>query len=165
MYSVGFCGGSAVRELGPASDMQVFFGCLRLAIPHLAASDDTGLLTDRLYRRYLRLEELEPATALLTRVRKILRDLPAKSIDWESMGWVSALTRLSPSDQTVDLVVHRYLKGAQDLIENARSYEKRFLEYRPAMTIISDLPRFAIDDRRPLAEYDALEGEPIWLRQ
>jgi len=32
------------------------------------------------------------------------------------------------------------------------------------MTIISDLPRFHIDEMRPLAEYDALEGEPIWLR-
>jgi hypothetical protein len=164
MYNVGFCGGSAVRELGPASDMQVFFGCLHLAIPYLATGHDGGLLTDRLYRRYLRLEELEPAAALLTQVHKILSDVPAKSVDWKSMGWVSALTKLSPSDQTVDLVIHRYLKGAQDLIDNARSYEKRFQEYRPVMTIISDLPRFVIDDRRPLAEYDALEGDPMWLR-
>jgi len=32
------------------------------------------------------------------------------------------------------------------------------------MTIISDLPRFVKDETRPLANYDALEGEPMWLR-
>jgi len=32
------------------------------------------------------------------------------------------------------------------------------------MTAVTDLPRVITDTKRPLAEYDALEGDPIWLR-
>ena len=163
MTSVGFCGGTSVLELGPASDMQVFFGCVELAVA-LLPSGDGGLLTDRLYRRYLRLDQLDAAAKALEQVSDILSAVPTKDIDWASMHWNPASTKLTLSAPTVDQVVDRYLRGAQKRIGGARSFEKRFRVYQPVMTIISDLPRFVIDEKRPLAEYDALEGEPMWLR-
>jgi hypothetical protein len=30
--------------------------------------------------------------------------------------------------------------------------------------VISDLPGFSRDKNKPLAEYDALDGDPFWLR-
>ena len=164
MANVGFCGGSEVRDLGSASVMKAFFKCVDLAASRLPSNIDSSLLTDRLYRRYLRLEELAPAAALITQVRQILADIPADSIDWKAMGWDSASTRLNLSQQTVADVFGRHLKGAVELIENAESFNKRFNIYQPVITIISDLPRFVTDERRPLAEYDQLEGEPFWLR-
>jgi hypothetical protein len=164
MTNVGFCGGSAVRELGPASDMRVFFRCVGLAVSRLPSGGDGGLLTDRLYRRYLRLEELNPATAFIAKVRAVLDDISTKSVDWKAMGWDLSSTRLNLEEPNVSHVVHRYLNGAHDLIGNAASFEKRFQIYRPVMTIISDTPRFMIDSDRPLTEYDTLDGEPIWLR-
>jgi hypothetical protein len=163
MANVGFCGGSTLLELGPTSDMQAFFGCVELAVARLPQGDG-GLLTDRLYRRYLKLEQLDAASEMLEQITGILSRTRTKDIDWASIHRNPASTQLLLSAATVDQVVDRYLKGAQDLIDDARSFEKRFGVYQPVMTIISDLPRFLIDEQRPLAEYDALEGEPIWLR-
>ena len=163
MPNVGFCGGSEVRELGPASDMQTFFGCVELAV-HRLPSGDAGLLTDRLYRRYLRLEELEPVKIYLEKIRGVLSNIPAGDIDWASKGWNPIGSKLDLSENTADLVLRRYFKSIHTVIENSLSYERRFNEYQPVMTIISDMPRFVIDETRPLAEYDALVGEPMWLR-
>lgn len=162
MANVGFCGGSAVLELGPISDMKVFFGCVELAVARLPQGG--GLLTDRLYRRYLRLDQLDAASELLEQVGGIWQMIRTKDINWASIHWNPHSTKLMLSAPTVDQVLERYLKGARKRIDGARSFEKRFGVYQPVMTIISDLPRFLIDERRPLAEYDALEGEPIWLR-
>jgi len=164
MTNVGFCGGSEVRELGPASDMQAFFGCIQLAVPHLSTGTDGGLITDRLYRRYLRPEELDPTKSLMIEIRDILGGFPSNNLNWSAMGWNPDSTRLVLSEGKAADVVHRYLKGVPDLIDNAASFQKRFQIYQPVMTIISDLPRFSKDRSRPLADYDALEGEPIWLR-
>ena len=115
-------------------------------------------------RRYLRLDQLDPASKALEQVSGVLSVTRTKDIDWASIHWNPASTKLTLSAPTVDHVLDRYLKGARKRIDGARSFEKRFGVYQPVMTIISDLPRFLIDEHRPLAEYDALEGEPIWLR-
>lgn len=164
MPNVGFCGGSEVRDLGSASDMKVFFNGVDLACSRLALDADSGLLIDRLYRRYLRLEELAPTATLVGRVREILATIPSKAIEWKTMGWNPDCTRLDPSLPTMADVLGRHLKGVEDLIRNAESFNTRFKTYQPVMTIVSDLPRFVTDETRPLADYDALEGDPIWLR-
>ncbi|HEV2678012.1 MAG TPA: hypothetical protein VGV37_26005 [Aliidongia sp.] len=164
MFNVGFYGGSEIRELGPASDMQVFFGCTRLAASYATPDEDYSLLTDRLYRRYLRLNELNPATDLVSKARKVLNTMPADRVDWPKLGWDPLSTRLNISSGSVGDVLVRYLDGARDLISNARGFEKRFHSYKPVITIVTDTPRFYIEKSRPLADYDALEGEPVWLR-
>jgi hypothetical protein len=164
MVNVGFCGGSTMRELGSASDMKAFFNCIRLTAPHLARGGDDGLLTDRLYRRYLRSEELDQASAVAQETHDTMTGMPSNSIDWPSLGWISTATRLDISQKTAADVFAKYFKDIQYLSECAKSFEIRFKIYRPVMTIISDLPRLHIDEMRPLVEYDSLEGEPIWLR-
>lgn len=164
MLNVGFYGGSEIRELGPASDMQVFFGCVCLAASYASPDEDYSVLTDRLYRRYLRLSELDFATDLISRVQKILNSIPANKVDWANIGWDSLSTGLNISSGSVGDVLVRYLDGARDLISNARGFEKRFHSYKPVITIITDTPRFYVEKRRPLADYDALEDEPMWLR-
>ena len=164
MRNVGFCGGSAVRDLGPASDMKAFFKCIDLAISLLPSDVNSSLLTDRLYRRYLRLEELGSAAALIAEVRNVLSDIPTESLNWHAMGRDSAATRLDLSQKKVSDVFVRHLNGAEDLIRNATAFNKRFDIYQPVITIISDMPYFLRDESRPLADYDQLEGEPLWLR-
>jgi len=73
---VGFEGGSSLCELGPASDVAFFFAC----VGQLAASqgeEDWCMLTDRLYRRYLRLDELALATRMMSKVRDDFSSLPS----------------------------------------------------------------------------------------
>jgi len=164
MATVGFRGGWTVRELGSTSDMQAFFYCVRQAVPHLKDGSDQGLLTDRLYRRYLRANELEKASVLAKEIRGIMARMPSGSIDWETAGWISNATQLDISQTSVAEVFDRYLDSIPYLSKDAQYFENKFKIYRPVMTIISDLPRLHIDQDRPLSEYDSLAGDPIWLR-
>lgn len=164
MKNVGFYGGSTFLELGPSPDMKVFFACLELISSHFQANATVNLLTDRLYRRYLRLDELDPATVLIAQARVILSDISAESIDWKAMGWDPSATKLKLLQPTAADVLDRHLDGARSLMEGSASFEKRFRTYKPVITIITDTPQFYIEKRRSLAEYDALDGEPFWLR-
>jgi len=164
MTNVGFYGGSEVRGLGSASDMKAFFACVDLAIEKMPLDARSVVLTDRLYRRYLRLDELDVAAELLGAVRNVLAGIAASTLDWRLVGWDPSTTRLDPSSGMVADVLSRHLKGAVDLISNARSFEKRFNIYQPVITVITDTPRFYAESLRSLADYDALEGEPMWLR-
>ena len=164
MTNVGFRGGSTVRDLGTATDMKAFFYFVRLGILDLQNGGGHEFLTDRLYRRYLRLEDLDKTSAFAEDIHDILMRMPSRSMDWKAAGWVPTATRLDLSQKTVANVFDRYIKSVSYLSEDAKSFERRFQIYRPVMTIISDLPRLHIDQSRPLAEYDLLEGDPMWLR-
>jgi len=164
MPNVGFYGGSEIRDLGPASDMLTFFNCVRVVASRLLPDLDSSLLTDRLYRRYLKLDELDPTTDLIAHLQKVLISLPADCINWNALGWKESSTKLDPTLSNIAEVLARYLDGAVDLIRNAKKFEKRFHIYKPVITIITDTPRFYVESNRPLADYDALEGEPMWLR-
>jgi len=45
-------------------------------------AQDWSLLTDRFYRRYLRIEELEPAGKLMNKVKEIFSALASDEVDW-----------------------------------------------------------------------------------
>ncbi|WP_134167095.1 hypothetical protein [Paraburkholderia caballeronis] len=70
MRKIGFNGGGLLYELGLASDVSLFFDCLGADTQEANHEQDWSLLTDRLYRRYLRLDELEPAFALMEQVQE-----------------------------------------------------------------------------------------------
>lgn len=70
MRKTGFHGDPSIYELGPASDVVLFFARLRDYAEQDHPEQDWSLLTDRLYRRYLRQEELEPALALMAQTHE-----------------------------------------------------------------------------------------------
>lgn len=78
-------------------------------------------------------------------------------------GW------LNPDQPTLADVFSRYFEGFADCIESARLNYETFksyprYSYEPVRIVISDLAGFARDKKKPLAEYDALEGKPFWLQ-
>jgi hypothetical protein len=171
MRKIGFNGGGLLCELGPAPDMALFFSCLERYAEQDHPEQDWSLLTDRLYRRYLRREELEPALALMTQAQETFAQRPAKtSIEWdEKMLANPEKSWLDPDQSTLADVFGRYFQGFANCVESARLNYETFksypgYSYEPVRTVISDLPGFARDKNKPLAEYDALEGEPFWLR-
>lgn len=164
MKNVGFCGGYSILELGPVADMQVFFYAVEIAASRLPTGEDSRLLTDRFYRRYLRLEELDQAADLLQKIQKVMQQIPTKSVDWGDFKWDKSHTNLEKSKRSLADLLERYFKSAYSIISDAKHFEKSFKEYTPVMTAVTDLPRVITDTNRPLAEYDALEGDPIWLR-
>lgn len=49
-------------------------------------------------------------------------------------------------------------------IRSAESFMDAFHIYQPVRLVITDLPGYARDKKRPLAEYDELTGRPFWLQ-
>jgi len=164
MKNVGFCGGYSILELGPVADMQAFFYGIQIACLRLPAGEDSRLLTDRLYKRYLRLDELDQAIHLLQKIQNIMRQIPTKRVDWGDFKWDKSHTNLDKSKKNLSDLLERHFNSAYEIISDAQHFEKKFKKYTPVMTAVTDLPRVITDTKRPLAEYDALEGDPIWLR-
>jgi hypothetical protein len=166
MRKIGFHGGHTICELGPAPDVVLFFNCLERYAEQAHPAQDWSLLTDRLYRRYLRMEELEPALALMAQAHDIFAQKPAlSSVEWdEAMLANSEKSWLTVGQPTLADVFGKFFEKFLDACSSAKSFFENFNIYQPVRVVISDLPGFARDKKKPLAEYDALEGEPFWLR-
>jgi len=93
-----------------------------------------------------------------------MSNIPARSIDWDTIASLHTATRLDISKANLADVFEKYFLALDDAVKSAQSFYENFGKYRPVLTIVSDMPRFVVDEERSLAEYDALEGEPLWLR-
>ena len=166
MRKIGFHGGCRICELGPSSDVILFFDCMKTYVEQIHLDQDWSLLTDRLYRRYLRREELDKASMLMERVRQIFAQHPADSaVEWDALlSGDPERSWLNPDQRTLADVFSKYFEGFKNACSSAKSFLNDFDIYQPVRVVISDLPGFARDKNKPLAEYDALEGEPFWLR-
>ncbi|WP_028219020.1 hypothetical protein [Paraburkholderia oxyphila] len=166
MRKIGFDGGHSIYELGPAPDVALFFDCLNAYTEEANHEQDWSLLTDRLYRRYLRWEELGPALAMMDQVREIFAKRPAKtSVEWDAAMLANPeKSWLNPEQSTLADVFSKYFENFAGACGSAKSFFDAFNIYQPVRVVISDLAGFARDKNKPLAEYDALEGKPFWLR-
>ncbi|QQC64328.1 hypothetical protein [Paraburkholderia ginsengisoli] len=166
MRTIGFDGGHSIYELGPAQDVVLFFECVKAYAEHDHPETDWSLLTDRLYRRYLRREELRPALGLMMQVQEIFALKPAKSaIEWNpNMLGDLQKSWLSSDQATLADVFERYFERFEKACNSAESFFESFSIYQPVRVVISDTPGFMRDKNKPLAEYDALEGKPFWLQ-
>lgn len=168
MKTTGFDGGHTVYELGPASDVQLFFDCIRECVVPRDTDNDWTLLTDRLYRRYLRQAELAPASALMDRAKAILLSLPTDSVDWK--GRLSddlGSSWLDTEGESLGDVFSRYFLLFLKARDSALSFLSEFGIYQPVRVISSSLPRLAVEKNASLDKYDELASNerPFWLRQ
>ena len=166
MRKIGFHGGCRICEIGPSSDVLLFFDCLQTYAEQAHPDQDWSLLTDRLYRRYLRREELDKASALMEQAHHIFAQHPAASaVEWDTLlSGDAGRSWLKPDQPTLADVFSKYFEGFKDACSSAKSFLNDFAIYQPVRVVMSDLPGFARDKNKPLAEYDALEGKPFWLQ-
>lgn len=164
MRRIGFDGGHSIYELGPISDVVLFFQCLVNCVEDAHPEQDWSLLTDRLYRRYLRSDELGRATDLMRRAKQIFSHIPSRAgIEWNpDMIGNAEKTWLDPHQATLADVFCKYFESFDKACESAKSFYEAFKIYQPVRVVISDLAGFMRDKNKPLTEYDELKGEPFW---
>ncbi|MNV78426.1 hypothetical protein D3C71_1719140 [compost metagenome] len=128
---------------------------------------DWSLLSDRLYRRYLRQGELEKSFILMEKAKSIFFTLPSSSVEWdEDMQADRDRTWLDSRGDTLGTVFFRYF----DLFSKAKNSTVSFLDefgiYQPVTILASEMPALMVEKKRPLNEYDALglDDLPFWLR-
>ncbi len=68
--SMGFHGDNSIWELGSPQDMVVFFACLDCLTRSILAEMGRFVLLDRLFKRYLRLEDLDEAVSAMKIARE-----------------------------------------------------------------------------------------------
>lgn len=166
MHTIGLTGGSSLCELGTVADVSMFFECIRIFVLPAYPSHDWTLVTERLYKRYLDLHELDQASMLLCQAKEIFSDIPVAAVEWASR--IAPGSRLNLTRGTLSDVFAKYFESLSHCIEAAKiNYEgfKSFpgYSYEAVRLVISDQPWFINEKMRPLAEYDALEGTPFWM--
>lgn len=164
MKNVGFYGGSSICELGPSADVALFFECLDAYVAKRHPEQDWSLLTDRLYRRYLKQDELDEASALMKKVQEIFTRMPSTSVDWRGIPAKSGKTKLNPDRPNLADVFSKYFEDFDYCVESAKVFFRSWKIYQSVRTVVSDLPDFMTDKKRSLDQYEAVEGTPFWLR-
>ena len=150
-------------ELGPVSDVVLFFECLDVYVAQAHPEKDWSLLIDRLYRRYLRLEELDIASELMNEAKNIFSTLPSSAIKWQkNMEGDTTKTRLDPNATTLAEVFAKYFENFTHCVESAKLFFGSWKIYQPVRTGTTDIPYFIVDKNRPLEDYEAIEGTPFW---
>lgn len=167
MRLIGIDGGHTVYELGPVSDMVLFFNCLDFFAKKAHPEKDWSVLTDRLYRRYLRMTDLELAGELMELAREVFTSLDASSIEWDSSVLQGhKKTWLDASQSNLGEVFVKYFDSFVKAKESAISFFEEFGIYQVVRIISSDMPLSIIERSRPLGEYETLANDelPFWLR-
>jgi hypothetical protein len=144
----------------------LFCDCLRAYVEQEHPSRDWSLLTDRLYRCYLRREELDDASALMEQARQIFAGHPAAlAVEWGPLqAGDPERSKPNPAQPNLADVFSKYFDSFKNACDSAKSFWDAFKIYQPVRVVIFDLPGFARNKNKPLAEYDLLEGKPFWLQ-
>jgi hypothetical protein len=164
MRTIGMLAGANVTGLGPVADVQLFFDCVAAFGGVDTPGEDWTLITDRLYRRYLRREELAPAEELMNTLKLRFAARPSSAVDWGEIAAPGATTRLDPSRPSLADVFACYFAAFDESKEAAGIFYRDWGRYDPLRIVVADLPDLINAKERPLAAYDMLEGEPFWKR-
>jgi len=143
-----------------------FFECLDYFVVNRYSEWDWSLLTDRLYRRYLRIDELEPVGELMREVKKIFSKLVNDEVDWGQgiQGDISK-TWLDAQQPTLDIIFSKHFDCFDKAVNSAIDFNKEYGKYFPVRLSISNGVIFVMEKMRPLSQYDELttKDEPFWL--
>ena len=163
--SLAFHGGNTINELGPIADVLCFFACVERFAADVLGENGCRLVLDRLYKRYLRLEELEPAVSAMAAIQSCFATIPASQIEWVAYNISAEETRHNLNGATLADVMDEHFTRFNDCVESAFGCLQRLSFFRPVKIIRSDFASIDREDKRPLEEYDALDGPPFWLAE
>lgn len=141
---VGFCGGYDMYISGKPYEIQAFFEAIKQLALTTPNDMDWSLVLDRLYMRYVRFEDIDKTKQIMDYCKINL----TKEEDEESTN-----------------VFLMYFRHFFSSVSSAISLYETFGQYRPIKISVVDLPWYIIEEKRPLEEYDQLDGEPLWLRE
>ena len=144
MHIIGIAGGGTVWSLGTAQEIQLFFDCIEAYVVKSFPNENWKLITDRLYKRYLRPQELDVAIEKMNTIQKIFATFPNNAVEWTDYAVLDKEYHLNQYAKTLDKIFKKYFEAFYDCVEAAKlSYESYTqnpaFEYERVFFLISSL--------------------------
>ncbi|MBL0318992.1 MAG: hypothetical protein IPP74_06860 [Alphaproteobacteria bacterium] len=162
MRMVGFCGGDLIRELGYSGDMEIFYSCIHRYVTSKDIETNYSLIVDKLYRRYLKREELDDALRMMDNIENIFKTITSQSVDWVGLGLNIEETYLDISEYYLHLVFRKYFNSFRECVNSYRHCYDKYKDNNVVKTIFTDPVWFTYENLRTLSEYDEHDGIPFW---
>jgi len=154
-------------SLGLINDVILFFDCIDWFVVPNYPNQDWSLITDRFYKRYLRLEELEPARKLMDKIRKIFSTVSSSEVDWTKiLQGDPNKTWLDSSLPTLDLIFLKFFEEFNNAVDELMYNYDTYGRYTPIrLTMMGDVFYRVSEQFRPLKQYDSLgdTDKPFWM--
>ncbi|WP_157971499.1 hypothetical protein [Dyella sp. C9] len=131
MRNIGCCGGSSICAPGPVSDVTLFFDCIST---YTAGRLDRNwsLLTARLYRRYVRQDDLDETIGLMAEAKRVFGAVPSTAVDWTALdGLPSSSSRLESGLATLGQVFAKYFDNFDVCVASAKVFYESWKIYQP----------------------------------
>lgn len=141
---VGFFGGANLIEVGDTETFLMFFH----AIKKFTTWDDAfqkNLICERLYRKYIKADDLESTTRILNRIRSDFNNIISR-------------------DCSLLSVFQKHFEGYEKACKHTNDFYQEFGKHIPIRIVVSTLPYCAIDTERSLEKLDTWDGPPFWTR-
>jgi hypothetical protein len=156
MKKIGFNTTSLVCEIGNKFEVMFFFKCLNKYITKYDI-ENIDLVSDRLYKKYVKLDDIECTLGILRRVRNIF-----ESISYEGDFDGGGFGRLNLNGKFLSDVFSGFFEAIELVFEQALVFYREFNRYVPIKIIIADIPGCISWEKKSLNEYESVEGDPLW---
>jgi len=136
---------------------------------HPSFSDkDWGLITDRLYRRYLRQEDIEPASKLMDEIKAVFITITNDKIGLakKEIQDISITTQLDINLPTLDLIFSSYFESFKNVVQSTIHIFNRYGTFKPIrLTLFNGKTNGKLEGMRPIKQYEVLSltDDPFWL--
>ena len=161
---LGFSGGNNIFNLGRQQDMVVFFSCLDVHTRLILGEAGRFVLLDRLFKRYLREEDLDEAVSAMNIAKEQFQRATVKDVDLVKLGLNKDHTLLHLFEGSLAEIFERYFPAFFQCVSSYKRGKELFgCYYNPVKVSRIDLPGLAEDDARPEKAYDDLVGPPFWF--
>jgi hypothetical protein len=160
----GYTGGGTTYGLGYLSDMVLFFDCIRFYIPSKYPNENFDIILDRLYKRYLKLEELDEAAAKMKLIEEVFKTLPRDAVDWKKIDNGSIKSDLNTHQDTLFDIFKGYFEKFYECVYGTKySYEYSQI-YQPTKVSPTGIIERHYYSGIPLSELDRLgkDDKPFW---
>ena len=159
----GFHGGNSIWELGSQRDMVVIFACLDLLARPSLGEAGRFVLFDRLFKRYLRPEDLDEAVSAVTIARQCFQRATVDAAQLVELGLDRNDTALRLDEADLAKVFERYFDAILHCIESYKGGKRLAgYYYHPVMVSRTDLAGLYEYETRDTKLYDDLIGPPYW---
>jgi hypothetical protein len=160
----GYVGGSLICVIGYRSDMIFFFECINYEVVRKYPNENFDIILDRLYKRYLKLEELDEAAAKMKIIEEVFKTVDSKLYDWTNIQKDGAKTDLNFRQDTLFDIFRGYFKGFYKCVSSAKYFFNAGESYTPVKVSPTGIAEQHYYSNIPLSELDKLgkDDKPFW---